>query len=1130
MDLPIFTVELKADLGSGEQGLVDLSFRDLQVHYDKSHSLETNIQMSLRSLVMEDLLQAPDSRHRRIMSSTQANPAAPLAFVSQSCPNLAAVLHPGTSDTHISLPDHLETDNAFGRWYRPNMPAELSAIPKKPMTAAVNGLYPSTPPPSPRGTPSPAVFSEDNLVHINVVLKAPRHPSLNMSRCVNIDFNSLDVVVNVESWVVVLDFFGISSTQPPLDKQSPGGQPPTSELVSFGSDKPQMNTETEISVRSLSVVLNRAECEVARAVMSQLSARVVTQAGSDVTDTEASVGSLSLLDLTPVHGQLYRERFLTAGLNLIMKKYNSPDVYLIREYDMYLRLDMTSVQYIHTKRFIAELQAFFRQFSQLQRILDSIRSARQVSELQGPGTRLKLEVNTASPVILLPMSSQSNEVLVADLGKLSVSNRFVMSGTHGSSDSGQDTAKEVLLDVMQVQLDNMDILSGQRVTQPQPSSLCLGSYWVTRRDGSLLRDKCQLQLVVERNLMTHIAHPVPDMRIQGTLSALAATVDLDQYKLIKGLLSFNIGECIDDLLPVETDTVQEEEEVCNVWLWNSIHLELVDVSVCLKRNPQLTLACVNFVKSHLNVDSFSDHTQDVDLVSQEILITDTRFLNEPANKRSNIFTNILQPILMSSEAGTVQAQVHHRRLLDMSKFTILLNNMRLMAILDWWETVRDFILENPENPCPVNNVLGVNREEKKPSGAEEPVAFEMKLNITNSEIVFVEDTSQWDSNSVILKSTTVITYRPLVVEKPLSCNLNHCEMFSCILGMEDETALSIIDPVTVNIEIVLDKDVKTLKVHMVHLSLRLSYHDVRMFSQMLESLPKQTRWARSHSLQAVVDTRPANFKSQLTKLSALGFTKSDCATALEKCNGQLDDAALWLTQHAFPVQDTSGDRNSASVNRSFTVIEVETDCLSMCIIDDCRDADVPLLELTLGSLLLRQDLAQQLGSASCSLNSDYYNRFLSGWEPFLEPWICSVHWDKTQELLKVHLTSEETLNVNITSTLVELFNSVKESWTQDYYNPRESTRCDVATNIKTLGSPPGYRRRSPFVPFALRNDTGSRLWYTTITTSNNRFLDGMEGQSMQTDRFQWVSVDPGETVPFSFEERDRVNPLAGKSC
>lgn len=35
--------------------------------------------------------------------------------------------------------------------------------------------------------------------------------------------------------------------------------------------------------------------------------------------------------------------------------------------------------------------------------------------------------------------------------------------------------------------------------------------------------------------------------------------------------------------------------------------------------------------------------------------------DEPANKRSNTFTNILQPIMMTSEVGTVQAQVHHRQ-------------------------------------------------------------------------------------------------------------------------------------------------------------------------------------------------------------------------------------------------------------------------------------------------------------------------------------------------------------------------------------------------------------------------------------------------------------------------------------
>lgn len=66
-----------------------------------------------------------------------------------------------------------------------------------------------------------------------------------------------------------------------------------------------------------------------------------------------------------------------------------------------------------------------------------------------------------------------------------------------------------------------------------------------------------------------------------------------------------------------------------VWRTNCLHLDLVNVSVTLLSGNSMfsddSLASVNFIKSHLSVESFSDKSQDVDLISQEILITDTRF-------------------------------------------------------------------------------------------------------------------------------------------------------------------------------------------------------------------------------------------------------------------------------------------------------------------------------------------------------------------------------------------------------------------------------------------------------------------------------------------------------------------------
>ena len=75
---------------------------------------------------------------------------------------------------------------------------------------------------------------------------------------------------------------------------------------------------------------------------------------------------------------------------------------------------------------------------------------------------------------------------------------------------------------------------------------------------------------------------------------------------------------------------------------------------------------------------------------------------------------------------------------------------------------------------------------------------------------------------------------------------------------------------------------------------------------MLSSLPKQTLLARQKL--SVDGGPPANAKSHVLKLSALGFAEIDCETALDKCNGHLDDAALWLTQNAVP--NTEKDLNN----------------------------------------------------------------------------------------------------------------------------------------------------------------------------------------------------------------------------
>lgn len=123
---------------------------------------------------------------------------------------------------------------------------------------------------------------------------------------------------------------------------------------------------------------------------------------------------------------------------------------------------------------------------------------------------------------------------------------------------------------------------------------------------------------------------------------------------------------------------------------------------------------------------------------------------------------------------------------------------------------------------------------------------------------------------------------------------------------------------------------------------------------------------------------------------------------------------------------------------------------------------------------------------------------------------CKVSWEKnlTKDLTRnrLHWTTEsrETINVNITSTLIELYRNVKESWIKDYYSEIDGNKVN-------------FRRRSPFIPYALKNDTGSSLSFVTLISD----LDNLKTIT-DYNANDSILVSPGETVPFSFKNRAKM--------
>lgn len=341
--LPVFIIQLN---NSENSPVVEICFRDFNVNYEKVNLYEMSLQVALRSVIMEDLLQPIDSKHRIMVTSASENCQRPsqAPFLSNSCPDLTAFGY-GMNVLSSSLPDYLEQNVGFKSF----MNRRASNFKKTPNVASnyLSPCIPGTPPPSPQ-----LRSRGDNLVIYSSLIVDPSCPQFESKyrskrAKSSIDFNSLSLNISVESWFILLNFFGLLSDDEPSSTKTASVSTQTENEQEF-----QGISELDISIKSLTLVLVKPEYELARANVSY--ARfIVTKAGVGKT-IEGSLGSISITDISS-HGCIYREKFMTSGneaLNFTYIRDCPKPTYGKRSLkkDAQLNIKMSSVRYVHTKR------------------------------------------------------------------------------------------------------------------------------------------------------------------------------------------------------------------------------------------------------------------------------------------------------------------------------------------------------------------------------------------------------------------------------------------------------------------------------------------------------------------------------------------------------------------------------------------------------------------------------------------------------------------------------------------------------------------------------------------------------------------------------------------------------------
>ncbi|CAG2102262.1 unnamed protein product [Medioppia subpectinata] len=323
-----------------------------------------------------------------------------------------------------------------------------------------------------------------------------------------------------------------------------------------------------------------------------------------------------------------------------------------------------------------------------------------------------------------------------------------------------------------------------------------------------------------------------------------------------------------------------------------------------------------------------------------------------------------------------------------------------------------------------------------------------------------------------------------------------------------------------------------------NINFRLSYNDMLMFWHIINSISynpyNETTGEKSNSRSPDVYA----LSSSVRQLEALGFVHEDCVRALGICGGDISESAIWLTRNAKYKWEKGGENvnnnslvrtrsQNQSLYSSFSIIEVRIQNGTLCLIDDCNETDVPLLELNTSDFRLMQHNTEPIleGFSEMTFSCDYFNRALSGWEPFIEKCKFQLTWncierpihiktlDSHKKKISFHFDVKNMFNINITNNFAELIVNVSQSWIQDIKN-----FVNMSPTKRT------FRHRTPFIPYAIKNETGCRLKFHLIKDSHQsntiydqKMTNSCDNSDSIDSEINWICVEPNETIPFSFD-------------
>lgn len=855
------------------------------------------------------------------------------------------------------------------------------------------------------------------------------------------------------------------------------------------------------------ISLQRFNCEIQNILMIEKKLKTII--------IDGKLGSVSIYDLSPF-GELYGERFCTIGTNALDFKYTkeedlipNPLAHFPARLQLYLR--MTSVQYIHTQRFLMDLIHFFDRFHNNQDCYNRMRFAeagQMITCTAGRSTGIELDIKAGSPILILPEYALNKPVIILYLGNIIIDNRFLHDHDPGTLSALMNKPKEsnCLLDVISIQVQDTSLYSATYCkldSNIQPTVKFTNFGFQTIRDdlSSMLRERCYLNIHIERNLDSSLSHASPTYTVKADLSSIDILLDTYQYALFRGILAYNIGEQLEQ--PTRL-AMMVDDPLCNSTVLTGdaykeivfiVQMDNVGFEIFVpNQSKRDSLGYCAFMKSYFSFEKYSNNNQVLDLTCSSIKLTDTRLGN------TNEFRDILtSSSSMLTSTSNMQLEIHLLSTKTDDKYTIVLNHTRVLFIIDWLFKANDFLSSFQQVPLQNNSIQSITPVQTKK-------LFEFRLNFNKSELVLVQTTTNPQSNALVLSGVMLLTYRESIRERPLDCHLSQVTLFSCQMNDIQSTAVSIIEPININFNIHLSRDGEQgiFEMNLPQLFIRLSYSDVKLMLYMFQSIQKQLDHAQARDIIPKYRIYQPVKSVQMDNELLMEFCPEDKTQVDFPVRSAIASPINAQQRQISVLEMNHNDGKLSTLFLNVQSMKFSCEQISLCLIDDCLNANIPLLNLTLALIKLNiiEYESYRFQQADFQLNIDYYNRLLSGYEPFIESWPLQMTFKTASNLVSLLISSNHVLNINYTKTMHQLYDLVKNNWLEDYYQTTDLTKEQMY-----------FRRPKPFEPYCFKNLVGQPVKFRTWLSSQQRFdLNDHLVEYNETKSFIFPSESPSTKI------------------